>query len=566
MSIRKLSIENFKIFENFELEFDDGINILVGDNEIGKSTVIEAIHLALTGILNGKPLNIELTQYLFNNNVVARYLESIKDGRPQEPPEIRIELFFDEIDEFAHLKGQINKNREDAYGIALVIALTDDSGEYEELLKSKNIKTLPIEYYDAKWSTFADKFITTKGIPIKSALVDSSLARYQNGSDIYISRIVRQGLERTEVVKISQAHRRMREYFMEDGSVKAINEKLQAGASISDKKVALSVELLSKNAWENSLMTYIDEVPFQYIGKGEQCIIKTKLALADKKAKNASVILMEEPENHLTHTRLSQLIESISKQCGRQQIIISTHSSFVANKLGINNLILLGDGRCHAKVSDLTDGTRNFFKKLSGYDTLRLILSKKTILVEGDSDELIVQRAYMDMHNGKLPIEDGIDVISVGTSFLRFLEIADKLKKRVAVVTDNDGNIDALNKKYKDYIGDNKNDHIFISFDKSDHTPNDDSRIVTYNYNTLENLLLSVNSLKDLNAVFSTLHESDDKLRTYMKSHKTECALAIFEFENKINYPDYILEAIKHVCEQTDCGCRRFGQNIVDYQ
>ena len=73
-----------------------------------------------------------------------------------------------------------------------------------------------------------------------------------------------------------------------------------------------------------------------------------------------------------------------------------------------------------------------------------MLLCEKAILVEGDSDELIVQKAYMLSHDGKLPIEDGIDVISVGTSFLRFLDIANYLKLHVTVVTDNDGELDAL--------------------------------------------------------------------------------------------------------------------------
>src|SRR5690606_3720820 len=89
---------------------------------------------------------------------------------------------------------------------------------------------------------------------------------------------------------------------------------------------------------------------------------------------------------------------------------------------------------------DLEDTTHKYFKKLSGYDTLRLILCKKAILVEGDSDELVVQKAYMDKHEGKLPIEDNIDVISVRSlAFKRFLEIAKELKHPTAVVTDNDG-------------------------------------------------------------------------------------------------------------------------------
>jgi len=547
MAIQKVKIWNYKIFEYFCIDLDSGVNIIVGDNEVGKSTVIEAIHLVLTGIINGKPLYTEMTQYLFNNSAVNRYLDSVARSDPEEPPEIRIEVFFNESDEVAFFKGKINKDGEDAYGITLVIALNDENGEYAELIKSgTEVKSIPIEYYEAKWSSFADKiFLSTRSIPIKSALVDSSLARYQNGSDIYVSRIVRQRLEKPEIVGVSQAHRRMRESFMNDPAISALNQKIKEEVNISDKKVELSVELLTKNAWENSLVTYIDEVPFHYIGKGEQSIIKTKLALTDKKAIKASVVLMEEPENHLTYPRLNQLIENVSEHLESRQIIITTHSSFVANKLGIDRLVLLSSGGEKTKISLLSDKGQ-FFKKLPGYDTLRLVLCQKAILVEGPSDELIVQRAYRDLYGDKLPIEDGIDVISVGTSFLRFLEIADNLKKYVTVVTDNDGNIDALKEKYKDYLGDNSKDYIMISYDPTDQTPHS-GQIDKYNYNTLENLLLGANNLSTLNNVLGKSFSTDDELRIHMKANKTECALSIFESDTKIDYPSYITEAITHV-------------------
>ncbi len=38
------------------------MNILVGDNNEGKSTILEAIHLCLTGIFRGKYLRNNLTQ------------------------------------------------------------------------------------------------------------------------------------------------------------------------------------------------------------------------------------------------------------------------------------------------------------------------------------------------------------------------------------------------------------------------------------------------------------------------------------------------------------------------
>ena len=54
-----------------------------------------------------------------------------------------------------------------------------------------------------------------------------------------------------------------------------------------------------------------------------------------------------------------------------------------------------------------------------------------------------------------------------------------------------------------------------------------------------------LNSLKILNSVFSTNYESDDELHKFMKANKTECALKIFETQETLNFPQYILDAIK---------------------
>lgn len=98
-------------------------------------------------------------------------------------------------------------------------------------------------------------------------------------------------------------------------------------------------------------MTYIEDVPFHYVGKGEQCIVKTRLALSSKKNRGATVLLIEEPENHLSHSKLNQLISDISTDRSGKQVIMTTHSSFVANKLGLDHLILLRE----AKVTWIKD-------------------------------------------------------------------------------------------------------------------------------------------------------------------------------------------------------------------
>lgn len=542
MRISKVKISNFKCYEEtFTLTLDEGLNVIVGANESGKTTILEAIHLALTGLLHGRPLRNDLTSYLFNLAAQDRYVKSLVTSTPLPPPAITIELFFTgEGSELAELEGNGNSEKAKASGVVYRIAFDEDNYKdaYEALVKTGQLSSIPIEYYSASMTSFARKGITARNIPIKSALIDSSSSRLQNGSDVYVSRIIRDVLEEAERASISQAHRKLKEAFVGDPNLDLINKRITKAAKISQKAVSISVDLSSQTAWESSLMTYIDQVPFQYIGKGEQCVIKTKLALSAKKNAEATAILLEEPENHLSHARLNELIADLTDQHGQKQIIISTHSSFVANKLGLDHLIVLRDSAV-VRISELK--ASDFFKKLAGYDTLRLALANKAILVEGDSDELIVQRAYMDAHGGRLPIQDGIDVISVGTAFLRFLELADKLKIPVAVVTDNDGDATAVDRKYSDYKG--------LEAVKLCYDPDVDTGPLTvkgkpYNYNTLEPKLLKANDLATLNSILGASFKTDDELRLHMRANKTEAGLAIFGSKTKIKYPSYITQAI----------------------
>jgi putative ATP-dependent endonuclease of OLD family len=212
LHLSKVNIENYKCFKGqFSASFNQGINIIVGDNEAGKSTILEAINLALTGVLHGRYLKNELSQYLFNYNVVNAYLEGMRLGQNPSLPEIVIEVYFDG-GELPLFEG--NGNSEKAKNCGVVFKIEFDStyqGEYEALFAAGDeITTIPIEYYKINWKSFARDSVTAMSIPIKSVLIDSTSSRYQNGSDIYISRIIRDDFEDSERVKLSQAYRKMK--------------------------------------------------------------------------------------------------------------------------------------------------------------------------------------------------------------------------------------------------------------------------------------------------------------------------------------------------------------------
>ncbi len=204
----------------------------------------------------------------------------------------------------------------------------------------------------------------------------------------------------------------------------------------------------------------------------------------------------------------------------------------MANKLGLQNLLFINNGKV-SYFKKVEEYTQNYFKKLAGYETLRVILSNKSILVEGPSDELIVQKAYQIANDNHLPIEDGIDVISVkGLQAKRFLELAKNLPIKIAVVTDNDGDyVNNITKKYENYISSNV--QIFSNTDNAQ--------------NTLEPSFAACNDESNLKKF---LHYAGEKpISDYMQTCKSEWACKVFFENNQFKFPNYINECIQWISQ-----------------
>ena len=122
--IKSLHIENFKCFENIDIDFNKNTNILVGNNEAGKSTILEAVNLCLSGLINGRYLKNEINEFYFNRCVVNRFLLNPNE----QPPQILIELYLgsDEANKDLELiKGTRNTRKDNCPGIKLKISFDE---------------------------------------------------------------------------------------------------------------------------------------------------------------------------------------------------------------------------------------------------------------------------------------------------------------------------------------------------------------------------------------------------------------------------------------------------------
>jgi putative ATP-dependent endonuclease of OLD family len=529
LHITRVIVKNYRCLETADVTLNSGLNIVVGNNEAGKSTLLEAINLALTGQLNGRAIQTEIHPHLFNARAVSNYIASLAAKKPVEPPSILIELYFADDRALAKLKGTNNSVGVDLPGTVLSIEFNQDyADEFETYVKDPSlIRTLPVEYYIVRWRSFGDNDITSRAVPIKLAFIDASTIRNNAAANRYVVDVMRDSLSKEQKVDLALSYRMMKDAFMDDSKVRGVNAALaKIAGEISDKTLSVSLDTSSRSTWEFGVMPHLDDVPLTLVGKGEQNTIKIKLAM--ESSSESHLILIEEPENHLSFSNLNKLIGHIAQRYGERQLITTTHSSFVLNKLGVESVVLFHRGLSF-RLNKLPPDTQDYFMRLPGHDTLRLILAERAILVEGPSDELIVQAAYKKKY-GKSPLEAGVDVISVNSlAFKRFLEIAKLLERKVAVVTDNDGSVARLQKKYASYAG---LSHIGIHYD------------VDESFRTLEPQLLKANGRAAIEKILGKTFSDDNELLEHMISNKADCALQFLRTSEPWTVPQYIDHAI----------------------
>lgn len=524
--IQKVKIKNFKKFKEFEIELSNSTNLIIGDNESGKSTILSAIDLVLSASKN-KIESIGL-EALFNKEVIKEFLAK-ENKSITELPIIQIDLHIAGIEEEFEFEGKNNLNNISSYGVKL---LCEPDEEYFEYIANslKQDQNFPFEFYKLSFSTFANSSYSKYKKMINYVLLDSSNINSEYATGEYIKKVYNSIIDNKQRTLLRSNFSSQRDSFNKNHLI-----------SHSDDNYNFALRGGSKFSLENNITITESDIPLEHRGKGKQCFIKADFVLKrNESTKGINLLLLEEPENHLSHSNMKKLIERISNSSAKQ-MLITTHNNLIASRLNLRNSIILNSKNTkNVKLDNLDQETADFFTKAPDNNVLQYVLSKKVILVEGDAEFILMEDFYKKI-KGNLPEKNDVYIISVGgLSFKRYLEISKILEIKTAVITDNDTNYNKnILLKYKDY---HDLENIKIYSDEDESLSTFEICLYSKNRDILDTLIKTSNKIKDV--------------QINMLNNKSSTALKILNslnsdttFNNSFVIPQYIQDAIEWISE-----------------
>lgn len=451
MFISELCIENFRCFgqgkDKLVVPLQLGLNTLVGENDAGKTAIIDAIRMLL-GTRDQETLRLSSDDF--------HYTESKVQAKSLSIEATFIGLTLPEQVSFAEYLTYQPENTE--HPVVLKVTL-------QAVLRNDKIRTtifsgLPTSSHGLKEIDLdtRDKLRSTYLRPLRDAEKEmdsgrnsriSKILRRQSAIDegesaldfsavsedkfgevieklgiVGIARLVNQLLEGHPAVNATTEE--LNADFLRP--LQMLGDDLQANLGIGPNA---DDEMMKRQMLEKIGIALDNVGGKRGLGSNNLLYIACEMLLLSDSKDELALLIIEEPEAHLHPQRQLKLIQYLQEKVNSHkkehevhlQVILSTHSPTLASKLPIKCMTMVHKGKVlPISMAGSTEGDFTFLERFIDATKSNLFFCRGVMIVEGDAENLLLPSIarILDLDF----TENGVSIVNVGhTGLSRYANV-----------------------------------------------------------------------------------------------------------------------------------------------
>lgn len=456
LQIKKIKIKNFRQFgpEESSLNLHHGLTVLVGENDAGKSTIVDALRYAM-GTTDMR-WNRILPSDVFENDLSKEiHIQICFDSLTEDESSLLLEyLTYEEDETVVYLNWACHFNLKFTPARPIVEVTSGQIGdgptfvaEARELFRATYLKPLRDAYMDMQAGRGSRLSQVVKQVPN----LDQGDSEYSMGSDISnlsltgIFDLTNQLLENFQ--PLVSANTQMNDILTQ--TMLLNGEEIQTKLEVANTSVSESQKVLSLLEKVGLNVDHTQENVYGIPGLGTSNIMSMACELLlQKQERNASQFtIIEEPEAHIHPQRQMKLIRSLesSANSSAHQIIVTSHSPMLASVVHLEDLVVVKSGNFYpmdTSSTKLSVDDYGYLERFLDATKANLFFANGVLIVEGSGEELLLPTIASLL--GRSLSDYGVSIVNVmSKGLIHFANIfkrfdGTRMGIPIACVTDRD--------------------------------------------------------------------------------------------------------------------------------